>query len=461
MEIQELWRVVTQRWRVVFVVTLVCIALALAWSWASPVRYQAKGRIVIATSGSLGTANDAFSGEQVSVERAPTYAQLLKGPEVASRASRHLQGSISADVIQQSIDAKINSRLPLLDVTSTSPSAHDAVLMVAAAELGLQQYVSEIERPGRDGSLTSVVLSGDVPSVVRLGNPIRNAVLASLIGLALGVLLATYRDRTDPLVRSVGQLARAGPIYCGTIAADEDLSAVTEAFQRLAARCLLANDNAVSRILVVGVDESCDSRFIADGLASGLAAFGRKVTLVDAISAVSADPDRGLSDVIDGTFDWSECRIRKASRQQWVMHAGTKGADLDALLINGTDTKERLPISSPNEHIVIAGPSITRAPLGIALTAVADGVLMVAKADVSYVADVIEARATLEAMEVPAIGIVLQTGTQDNHYAPGESEESARRRSRQNNPDEAGNGENPTVRADKDLQINETNRRIR
>jgi len=105
MEIQELWRVVSQRWRIVVIVTLLCVSLALAWSLARPVTYKAQGRVTIATSGSLGTAGDAYSGEQVAIQRAPTYAELLKGPEVAARASQKLHGEISAQSIQDSLDA--------------------------------------------------------------------------------------------------------------------------------------------------------------------------------------------------------------------------------------------------------------------------------------------------------------------------------------------------------------------
>src|SRR6476620_10743397 len=99
MEIQELWRVICQRWRIVAIVTLVCTSLSLGWSLAGPVSYKAEGRGIIAMSGSLVTASDAQSGEQLSVERAPTYAELLKGPEVAARASENLHGSIPTQTI--------------------------------------------------------------------------------------------------------------------------------------------------------------------------------------------------------------------------------------------------------------------------------------------------------------------------------------------------------------------------
>lgn len=427
MEIQELWRVIRQRWRIVVVVTLICVCLSLSWSLAAPASYRAQGRVIMSTSGSLGTAHDAYNGEQVSVERAPTYAQFLRGPEVAARASQKLQGRISAQTIQNSIDARINSRQPMIIVTATSPRANDVVQIVAAAELGLQQYVSEIERPALDGSRTWVVLSGDVPTVAREGNPARNAVLAALVGVVLGSLLAVYRDRTDPIVKSPGQLASVGLTYRGTIMADDEPPSLREGFRRLAVGCVITGEHdtgalevgvdgwfiqrgSTGRILVVSVDPDCDALFIAQGLAAGLVACGRKVTLIDAVSRQSRSGTGGLSDVVDGSRAWAECRARTGLDQLWRMGIGTKGGSLPALLIDGKDTKRRLALSDAQEHAVIAGFSIVHSAVAVALTSVADASLVVVRQGKSQISDVIEAKMTLEAMGVPAIGMVLLTG---------------------------------------------------
>lgn len=409
MEIQELWRVFRQRWRVVVIVTLVSVCLSLAWSLGGPVSYRALGRVMISTSGSLGTASDALDGEQVSVDRAPTYAQLLRGPEVAARASQKLHGLISAEKIENSIDARINSRQPMITVTVTSPSANDALQMVSAAELALQQYVLEIERPGRDGSMTGVVLSGDVPTVTRAGSPTTDAVLAALVGMVLGSLLSVYRDRTDPIVKSVGQLGGAGLTYRGTIKADDEPSALREGFRRLAVACAITGEHNTARILVVGVDPDCESLFIAEGFATGLVACGREVTVVDAISKRPSRGPGGLSDVVDGSRDWAACRTPTELDRLWEMNIGTRGDLLTALLIDSKDTKRRLA-SYVEEHVVVAAPSIVDSALAVALTSVAHASLVVVRQGKSRTVDVIEAKMTLEAMGVPAIGMVVLTG---------------------------------------------------
>jgi capsular polysaccharide biosynthesis protein len=391
------------------------------------VSYQAQGRIIVSTSGSLGTANDAYNGEQVSVERAPTYAHFLRGPEVAARASQKLQGLISPQTIQNSIDARINSRQPMVIVTATAQRANDAVQIVSAAELGLQQYVSEIERPGLDGSMTGVVLSGDVPTVVRQGDPAFDAVLAALVGIVLGSLLAVYRDRTDPIVKSPGQLAGTGLAYRGTILADDEPPSLREGFRRLAVGCVITGEHdtgalevgadgwfirprGTGSILVVGVDPECDSLFIAQGLATGLVACGRKVTLIDAVSRQPLGGNVGFSDVVDGSRAWADCRTRTGLDQLWQMGLGSNGDSLPALLIDNKDAKRRLALSDGQEHAVIAGPSIAHSAVAVALTSVAAASLVVVRQGKSQTCDVLEAKMTLEAMGVPAIGMVVITG---------------------------------------------------
>jgi capsular polysaccharide biosynthesis protein len=441
-EIQELWRVIRQRWRVVLVVTLICACLSLAWSLAKPASYSAQGRVIISTSGSLGTATDAFSGEQVSVERAPTYAQFLRGPEVAARASQKLSGRISPQTIQHSIDARVNSRQPMVVVTATSPSANDAVQIVSAAELGLQQYVLQVERPGRDGSRAWVVLGGDVPTVARVGNPVRDAALATLIGIVLGSLLAVYRDRTDPIVKSAGQLARVGLTYRGTIVADAAPSSLRDRFWRLAVGCVLKSEpdadtlewgaggrlirvGGTGRILVVAVDPDSQALFIAQGLAAGLVGCGGEVTLIDAVSRQQGHGTTGLSDVVDGSCAWAECRARGALDRLWQMGIGSKGDSLPALLINGEDTKRRLVLSDAQERAIIAAPSIVHSHVAVALTTLADAALVVVRQGKSQICDVVEAKMTLEAMRIPAIGMVLLTGEVPNERAEHPNEDRA------------------------------------
>jgi Mrp family chromosome partitioning ATPase len=164
---------------------------------------------------------------------------------------------------------------------------------------------------------------------------------------------------------------------------------------------------------VVGVDPDSEALFIAQGMAAGLVACGGEVTLIDAVSRQRGGTN-GLSDVVDGSCAWAECRARTGLDRLWQMGIGSKGDSLPALLIDGEDTKRRLVLSDAQERAVIAAPSIVHSHIAVALTSVADASLVVVRQGKSQICDVIEAKMTLEAMRIPAIGMVLLTGEVPN-----------------------------------------------
>ena len=128
-----------------------------------------------------------------------------------------------------------------------------------------------------------------------------------------------------------------------------------------------------------------------------------------ALEATSQGLRTFVSDVVDGSREWAECRTPTELDQLWEMNIGTKGASLPTLLIDGKDTKRRLA-SYVEEHVVVAAPSVVHSALAVALTSVAYASLVVVRQGKSQTSDVIEAKMTLEAMGVPAIGMVVLTG---------------------------------------------------
>jgi non-specific protein-tyrosine kinase len=451
MEIQELFRVITQRWRVVLITALLCVSVALGWSLAGPVSYQAQGKIVISTYGSLGTANDAYAGEQVSEQRAPTYAQLLRSPEVSVRAAKKLGNRITAEAIENSIDARIVARLPLVIVTATMPTANDAVQVVAAVEQAFQEYVTGIERPGRDGSLTAVRLSGDAPSVSRQGDPLRYAAIGLVIGLVVGTVIAVYRDRTDPVTRSPGQISTVGCRHLGTIEFPSSGMASAEPFRRLAVECAgPTQDFKTARVLVVGVDSDDDiTTAVAHGLAMGFVALGRDATFVSALpdewSSKAEHRSRpGLSDVLDGSRPWDECVFSDAAGHP-RMGPGTAAEALDAILLDETNCRRFLRPSTSQEHIVIAGPSIVQSAAAVSLTAVADSAVIVASLGKTHVADIVDAKLTLAAMNCPNIGLVLVHKSRSTKSAATSSEDTL--------PDDSYAPSAPDIRVANDIRV--------
>jgi capsular polysaccharide biosynthesis protein len=408
MEIQELWRILRERWLIVAIVTLLFLIGSLVWYFVHPLEYQAKARVVVATSGGTGTAVDAYAGERVAQLRTPSYSELIKGPEVALRASRKLNGEISPATIQREVSVRIQPDQPLITVSAVDSNPGTALKIVEAVEKSFQEYVAEIERPGATGALTSVEITTDPPTVAPNGHWKRDTAIAGLIGLVLGTLLALIRDRTDPVVRKAGQLSSTGLTYLGTVAGPGLSSSDSlEDFRRIALECLINSEApTATRLLVVGVDAESNSWTVARGMTEALASYGKKVTLVDVEGNSGAPSGKpGLSDYLAGIAEWSECATPTLPNISEV-GAGSDGDNLDAYFLAGRLPQTPLPLRR-GEYAVIAGPSIVHTPVAVALTSIADVGLLVATRKSSRLADVEEARYTLQAMNLTALGVIL------------------------------------------------------
>lgn len=406
MEIQELWRILRERWLIVAIVTLLFLIGSLVWYFVRPLDYQAKTRVVVSTSGGTGTAVDAYAGERVAQLRTPSYSELLKGPEVALRASRKLNGEISPAAIQRAISTRIAPDQPLITVTAENTNPDTALKIVEAVQKSFQEYVAEIERPGATGALTSVEITTDQPTVAPSGHWKRDTVLAGLIGIVVGTLLAVVRDRIDPVMRKPGQLSSTGLAYLGTVTGPSSSESL-EDFRRIALECLINSEApTATRLLVVGVDAESNSWTVARGMADALASYGKKVTLVDVEGSSAAPSNKpGLSDYLAGVAEWSECATPTLPNISEV-GAGSDGDNLDAYFLAGRLPQVPLPLRR-GEYAVIAGPSIVHTPVAVALTSIADVGLLVATTKSSRLADVEEANYTLQAMNLAALGVIL------------------------------------------------------
>jgi capsular polysaccharide biosynthesis protein len=414
LEIQEIFKVVCHRWRILVICTLLCVSTALAWFVAGPVEYTAQGRVLIATYGSLGTAVDAYSGERVAQLRAPTYAQLIQGPEVSTRAAEVLGDRFTPERIQAAVDARISAAMPMLVVTAKASTADDAVRILATVEQVFQQYVAQLEQPGRDGSLTGVTLTNDPPSVMRVGDPLTTAVMAGLCGLVAGTLLALYRDRTDQVIRNAGQIARAGLPYRGFISSPDGLlQARDDSFRRIAVQCASDSRRGVSEnVLVVGIDDVSDvhSSRIAGGLAAGFAAYGRSVTLVLAHGDDRRQPENaeepGLSNIIAGEFGWAECAQETEVKNLREVGRGSRHECIDALIMRRSLAGEAKIFQTGSDHTVVSGPSLVSSPDAIALAANVDSCLLIVTFRQSKLSELVEATHIVQALGVAVLGVV-------------------------------------------------------
>ena len=149
MEIQELWRIATRQWRIVVAATVLALLAFSVWTLMRPTTYVASERLVVSTSGSLGTAVDAQSGEEVAILRVAAYDRLVTAPAFLERVSASLDGRYTAQDLADKVSARSQARIPVIDVSATDTDARTATTIVTAVSkefTSLRQAIRESQQ---------------------------------------------------------------------------------------------------------------------------------------------------------------------------------------------------------------------------------------------------------------------------------------------------------------------------
>lgn len=149
MEIQELWRIATRQWRIVVAATVLALLAFSVWTLMRPTTYVASERLVVSTSGSLGTAVDAQSGEEVAILRVAAYERLVTAPAFLERVSASLDGRYTAQDLADKVSARSQARIPVIDVSATDTDARTATTIVTAVSkefTSLRQAIRESQQ---------------------------------------------------------------------------------------------------------------------------------------------------------------------------------------------------------------------------------------------------------------------------------------------------------------------------
>lgn len=345
---EQLLRLTKERKWVILQALVVVLAAAFLYVSQKEREYTASASLLF--TGSLQTSTEAGAFDPSRV--AATNAALIELPAVSSYAARRLQG-VSAGEIYESVtvDTGANdSDVATIEAVSTSPEraadianayaegyiefrrdteraaiessirqlrANLDALPVAAQNgpegAELRRQISELETAAalRTGS-AELVQRAAAPRAPSSPQVTRTMVLAGIVGLVLGLLLAAAIDRFDRRIKTVEDMERA---YALPVLAEiprvrrieraqlmtDAAHAALEPFRVL--RVNLRHLGAGSRIrslLVVSPQRGDGKSTVARALAATMAAMGDRVLLVDADLHQRGPSSSGLTTVLAG-----------------------------------------------------------------------------------------------------------------------------------------------------------------
>ncbi len=246
-QLLTLWRVVRERWWVVAATAVLCFMASLAISLSSEKSYEATSRLVFRDPGlsSAVSGSPLFPSSSDPQREAATNTELVRSTEVAQLVVDDLSLNLTAEELLDSVTISAEENTDIVGITA---NASDAELSAAIANSFANQYVTyrrksdrekvmqgerllrdriraapegSPERIDLEDALRTLVLlesvqtgnaevidSATVPSSPSSPNPKRDAILALLFGLVLGVSLALVLDLLDRRVKTIESFER-------------------------------------------------------------------------------------------------------------------------------------------------------------------------------------------------------------------------------------------------------------
>ena len=216
----------------------------------------------------------------------------------ASRVAESLSLDEDPSDIAQRVTATIVPDTVLIDITATGATPEEALALAEAYTSEFIDLLSEIETsPSSDESLVSATLVNvpDLPSSPASPQPRRNFILATLLGLIVGVAVVLVKNVLDTTVKTPEQsvaISHAPSLALlyfirglqkdALFVRTNPRSSQAEAFRHLRTNLRFVDiDSPARTIIVTSSVESEGKSTIAANLALALADAGQDVILVD------------------------------------------------------------------------------------------------------------------------------------------------------------------------------------
>ncbi len=419
-----------RRWALIGACILVGLAVAAGWTATRPVSYSASAEAFVAIKGDTNGAAAAYQGSLFSQERVKSYVEIVATPLVLDP----VRASLGLDITTEQLADKVTASAPVdtvivtIAVTDESPErARDLTNAV------VQEFAAVVPRLEASGSNTTapvavtIIRRANTPADPISPNPALNLALGFVVGLLIGVVSATLREKFDTGIKRADDIVSAtgtAPIAEITQdrAAEKDLvvhenarSPRAEAFRRLRTNLQFLRVDSPPRSIVITSPSSGDGKSMtACNLAASLAQSGERVVLVEADlrrpvfdKYLRVEPAAGLTSLLIGAADIEDVLQPWRDANLKVLASGPIPPNPSELLGSKNMIDLLDALSRSFDHVILDAPPLLPVTDGAVVSALADGVLLVAtvkKTKREHLTSAIEALRTVDAQ---LLGVVL------------------------------------------------------
>ena len=427
MELQDYWRTVRRRWRLVLGSVLVVLAVAGVWTWTVTPMYASETRIFVSTS--QADENSAYTGNLFATQRVASYADLVTSNQLAERVAAEL-GDAEASDLREQVSASAVPETVLLEITATDADPERARDIAQAYAEQLQALVEELETPrGTASAVVKATLIDDaqVPESPESPQPLRNLALAGVLGLLLGIGLAVARELLDTTLKGGDDIAEitSAPVL-GNIFQDPNakrsprdvLATATpwaEAFRVLRTNMQYVDVDHDQKVLVLTSSIPGEGKSTtAVNLAVTLTQAGQRVALVECdlrrpliADRLDLDGAIGTTSVLIGKVSAEEVMQRYGDTSLDVMVCGQIPPNPSELLQSQAMEALLLELRSRYDIVILDAPPLLPVTDAALLATRADGAVVVVSHGRTTRDQLATAIDRLESVDAKTLGVVV------------------------------------------------------
>jgi capsular exopolysaccharide synthesis family protein len=427
-ELHDYIRVARKRWWMVVASVAAALILSTLITIKAVPTYATSVTFFVTTP-DTGVA-DAYQGGLFSQQRVKSYSTLLTGKRLAAQIAASPGIRLDAREVRKRITAQAVPETVLLQATVTDSSRARSELIASALARAFKTQVETLETPPGERAAAvkvEVVEGPDTADDPVSPRPVRNLVLAALLGLlagAAGALLREVLDTTVKTAESLQQIAGA-PVLAGvpydSDAKDGPMTLITEGhsprFEAL--RQLRTNlqyvdvDRPVKTLVVTSAMPGEGKSSTACGLAMLLADTGRRVLILDAdlrrpriADYLGLEGAAGLTTVLAGKVKIDEV-LQRFGEHLWVLPSGALPPNPSELLGSQHMADLLDELRGAFDTIVIDCPPLLPVTDAAVVAARADGALLMARSRRTTTAQVTGAVRALRSVDARLLGCVL------------------------------------------------------
>lgn len=435
------WEAVRRSWYIIVgLATVFGISSFLYSSTLTPM-YEARATLFFSLSQGE-TVAELTQGSTYTQNQMVSFARLATSSSVLEPVTKELELGLTPRQLARDITVINPPGTVILEVQAGSASPQTAADVANGVAASLTTVVGEVAMRGTDEASIGATLVDDavVPQNQASPNKRRDALLGSVLGFGLGLLVAFMRVLLDNRVQTPAALARATnrpvlgsvssfsrePKNPGIIVARYPLGTVAEDFRRIrSALNYSAVENELKRLLVTSyVPGEGKSTFVAN-FAITLADLEQRVLLIDGdlrrpsvAKYFGTEGSVGLTTVLTGEVSFEEAIEHRPGTTLDLLPSGVIPPNPAQLL--GSESMRSLleDASQRYDYVILDSPPMGKAADATVLAPMVDGVVIVVDARRARRGWVVGMMTEIEASGGLISGLVLNRvrGRKSNYY---------------------------------------------